>query len=63
MSNSCDDNHYTMSTSYCLHLYYHIHNVSAVVSSGLLLMVLVDLRNLHRASDHVLYFIHWGHLL
>ena len=40
-------------SDYCLHLYYHIHNVSVDVSTGILRVFLVKLRTLH-----VLYLIH-----
>ena len=42
---------------YCLHLYCYFHDVLADMSSGLL-QVFVELRNLHRTSNYVLYWIH-----
>ena len=52
------------SPSDCLvsyHLYCYFHNVSTDMSSGLR-QVFVELRNLHRASNYILYWIHGGHL-
>ena len=52
-----DDCYHSGFSDYCLHLYCYFHNVSADMSSGLL-QVFVELGNLHRTSNYVLYWIH-----
>ena len=45
-------------SGYGLHNYCYIHNILADMSSGFLLVFLVELRSLQITSNHILYLIH-----